>query len=54
MMYGPINIRFTHPFRILVFRDVSLLGRSEVFKPAKQRNNNSVENSNFEVATFLI
>jgi hypothetical protein len=41
-------------FRILVFWDVSLVGRFEVFKPAKRRNNNAVEISNFAVATFII
>jgi hypothetical protein len=40
--------------RILVFRDVSLAGRFEGFKPASQQNSNVVETSNFAVATFLI
>jgi hypothetical protein len=40
--------------RILVFWDVSLVGRIEDFKPANQRNNNAVKTSNFAVATFLI
>jgi hypothetical protein len=40
-------------FRILVFRDVPLVGRFEVFKPASQRNN-AVETSDLAVATFLI
>jgi hypothetical protein len=41
-------------FRIPVFRDVSLVGRFEVLKPADERNNNAVETSNFVVASFLI
>jgi hypothetical protein len=39
-------------FRILVFRDVSLVDGFEVFKSANQRNNNVVETSNFADATF--
>jgi hypothetical protein len=39
-------------FRILVFRDVSLVGRFEDFKPANQRNNNAVEISDFAVCYF--
>jgi hypothetical protein len=42
-----------HAFRILVFGDVPLDGRSEIFKTAKQRNNNAVETSNLAVATFV-
>jgi hypothetical protein len=41
-------------FRILVFRDVSLVGRFEVIEPANQRNNNAVETSNLAVDAFLI
>jgi hypothetical protein len=41
-------------FRVLVFRDVSLVGRFEVFKPAKQRNNSAVETSYFAFAALLI
>jgi hypothetical protein len=39
-------------FRIVVFRDVSLVGRFEVLKPANQRNNSAVETSSFAVDTF--
>jgi hypothetical protein len=38
-------------FRILIFPDVVLVGRFEVFKPTNQRNNNAVETSNLAVAT---
>jgi hypothetical protein len=41
-------------FRILVFRDVSLIDRFGVFNPANQLNNNAVETSNFALAAFLI
>jgi hypothetical protein len=41
-------------FRILVFRDVMLVGMFEVITHANQRNNNAVETSNFAVAAFLI
>jgi hypothetical protein len=41
-------------FKILAFRDVSLDGRFELFKPAIQRNNNAVETSNSAAVTFLI
>jgi hypothetical protein len=52
--YPQVMQTFMHPFRILFFRDVSLLGRFEVFKPARQRNINPVESPNFAVAVFLI
>jgi hypothetical protein len=39
-------------FKILVFRDVSLVGKSEVFTPANKPNNNAVETTNVAVATF--
>jgi hypothetical protein len=42
------------PYRTLVFRDILLVGRFEVFKPANQRNNNAVETSNIAVSTFLV
>jgi hypothetical protein len=40
-------------FRMLVFQDVSLVGRSEVLKSANQQNNSSMETSNFAVAIFV-
>jgi len=40
-------------FRILVFQDVSLVGRFELLKPASQQNNSSMETSNFAVAIFV-
>ena len=39
-------------FKILVFLDVWLVGKSEVFTPANKTNNNAVETSNVAVATF--
>jgi len=39
-------------YRILVFRDVMLAGRCEVFKPADQLNRKDAETPNFAVATF--
>jgi hypothetical protein len=42
-------------FRILVFRNVSPVGRfEEDCKPANGRNNNAVETTTLAVATFLI
>jgi hypothetical protein len=49
---GTANIMAT--LRILVFRDVLLVGRFAVFKLANQRNNNAMETSNFAVSPFLI
>jgi hypothetical protein len=40
-------------FRILVFQDVSLVGRLEVLKPANQQNSSHMETSNFAVAIFV-
>jgi uncharacterized membrane protein len=40
-------------FRILVFQDVSLVGRLEVLKPANQQNSSCMETSNFAVAIFV-
>jgi len=39
-------------YRILVFRDVMLGGRCEVFKSANQQNRKDVETPNFAVATY--
>jgi len=41
-------------FRILVFWDVLLVDRSEVFKPVNRQNNKTAEPSNFAAAAFLI
>jgi hypothetical protein len=49
---GTANINA--PFRILVLKEVSLVGMYEVFIPANQENNNTAETLNFPVATFLI
>jgi hypothetical protein len=40
--------------KILVFQNVLLVGRFEVFQPANHENNGAVETSNFAVAAFLI
>jgi hypothetical protein len=40
--------------RILVFWDVSLVGKFEAFKFANQQNDSAVETSDFAVAAFLI
>jgi len=40
-------------FRVLVFQDVSLVGRLEVLKPANQQKSSSMETSNFAVAIFV-
>ena len=39
-------------FRILVVRNVSLVGRFEGFRPDNQLNDNSVETSNFAFYEF--
>ena len=41
-------------FRILILRDVSLVGRYEFFTSANQRKNRPVETADFAVATLLI
>jgi hypothetical protein len=41
-------------FRILIFGDVSLVGRYEFFKCANQRNKSAVETADFAVAALLI
>ena len=41
-------------FRVLVFQNVSLVGRFEVYIPVDQQNNKTMETSYFTVATFLI
>jgi hypothetical protein len=38
---------------MLVFQDVSMVGRFELLKPASQQNNNGMEISNFAVAIFI-
>jgi hypothetical protein len=40
-------------FRILVFQDVSLIGRFEVLKPANQQNISSMKTSSFAVAIYV-
>jgi hypothetical protein len=41
-------------FRMVVFWDIPLVNRFEVFKPVTQRNNNALETTDFAVSTFLI
>jgi len=41
-------------FRILVFMDVSLFRRFEVFRHANRRNDSAVETSNYAAGTVVI
>ena len=51
----PIGTEILMPtFRILIFGDVSLVGRYEFFTCANQRNNSTVETADFAVAALLI
>jgi len=43
---------FMPSYRILLFRDIMLVGRFEVFKPANQQNREDTETPNFAVATL--
>jgi hypothetical protein len=43
---------FKPSYRIQVFRDVMLVGKCEVFKPANQPNRKDAETPNFTAATF--
>jgi len=51
----PIGNEILMPtFRLLIFWDVSLVGRYEFFTPLNQRNNSAVETADFAVTTLLI